>query len=211
MNEDTAVDDTETFTHAWTADSGYGPSHRFQILAIPGSLRRQSYNRQLLETAKQVAPVDVDMRIVDLASIPHYNSNVEERGDPEAVTLLKDQIRRADALLIATPEYNASIPGVRKDTIGWTSRPPSSSVLRDKPVAIMSAATGRFGAVRGQRALRQILDHVGASVLSFPEVLVAQAGLLFDGAGELQDEATRERVRALVNETQRVPLNQVAA
>ncbi len=191
------MSDTQSMTQTWTIDTGVS-KRRFNILAIPGSLRRQSYNRGLLEAARQLAPVGVEFQIIDLAEIPHFNSDVEEQGDPAPVARLKEQIRRADALLIATPEYNASIPGALKDALDWASRPPSESALRGKPVAICSASPGRFGAVRGQRALRQILDHTGARVLAVPEVLVARAGELFDEAGTLQDEATRERIRALV-------------
>lgn len=191
------MSDAQSMTQARTIDTG-DRNRQFQILAIPGSLRQRSYNRRLLQAAQQEAPVGVEIQIFDLAEIPHYNSDVEEQGDPAPVALLKEQIRRADALLFATPEYNASIPGVLKDALDWASRPPTQSVIRGKPVATMSAAPGRFGAVRGQRALRQILDHIGAQVLAVPEVLVPQAGERFDDAGALQDEETRERIRALV-------------
>ena len=191
------MSDAQSITQTWAIDAG-DSNRRFRILAIPGSLRQRSYNRGLLETAQQLAPLGIDIQIVDLTQIPHFNSDVEEQGDPVPVALLKDQIRRADALLIATPEYNASIPGVLKDALDWASRPPAMSVVRGKPVAIMSAAPGRFGAIRGQRVLRQILDHVGAKVLAVPEVLVPQAGDLFDDAGVLRDEKTREQIRALV-------------
>jgi chromate reductase len=189
------MSDTQAMTR--TIDTGVS-NRRFKILSIPGSLRRQSYNRGLLEAARQLAPVGVEIQIIDLAEIPHFNSDVEEQGDPAPVARLKEQIRRVDALLIAAPEYNSSIPGALKDALDWASRPPSEGVLRGKPVAIMSESPGRFGAVRGQRALRQILDHVGAQVLTVPEVLVAQAGELFNEAGILQDGETRVRIRLLV-------------
>ncbi len=191
------MSDTQPITRTRTIDTGVS-NRRFQILAMPGSLRRQSYNRGLLEAARQLAPVGVEIQITDLAEIPHFNSDVEGQGDPAPVIRLKEQIRLADALLIATPEYNASIPGVLKDALDWASRQPAESVLRGKPVAIISAAPGRFGAIRGQRALRQILEHTGAQVLVAPEVLVARAGELFDEAGMLQDAETRERIRSLV-------------
>lgn len=169
----------------------------FRVLGIPGSLRAKSYNRALLEAAREVAPQGVEIEILDLASVPLYDGDVEAEGDPEAVRDLKERIRNADALLIATPEYNASIPGVLKNAIDWASRPPQSA-LRHKPIAIMGAAPGNFGTIRAQTALRQILAHTDSYVLHKPEVLVFKAGEKFDADGVLQDEDTREWVRTLV-------------
>src|SRR5687767_4059968 len=105
-------------------------NEQFRILGIPGSLRRASYNRGLLRAARQDAPEGVEISEFDLLLIPPYNGDVEAEGDPPPVRELKERIRRADALLIAAPEYNYSIPGVLKNAIDWASRPPQDSPLR---------------------------------------------------------------------------------
>ena len=123
---------------------------RFQILGIAGSLRLASYNRGLIRAAQQVAPDGVEIAAFDLLPIPLYNADVEAEGAPAPVRDLKERIRAADALLIATPEYNYSIPGVQKNAIDWASRPPQDSPLRHKPIGLMGASPGGFGTVRSQ-------------------------------------------------------------
>lgn len=174
-------------------------SDRFRILGIPGSLRRASYNRGLLRSALEVAPNGVDIELVDLAPIPLFNADVEARGDPEPVREFKERIRAADALLIATPEYNYNIPGVLKNAIDWASRPPADSVLRQKPIALMGAFPGRFGTARSQLALRQVFVFTGSFVLVKPELMVSGAAQLFDAEGNLRDEETRRRIRGLID------------
>ena len=180
----------------------------FRILGFAGSLRRGSYNRGLLRAAQQVAPEGVEIEIAALDEIPPYNQDVQSQGDPEPVRLFKERIRAADALLIATPEYNYSIPGVLKNALDWASRPAAESVLRRKPVAIMGASTGRMGTVRAQLALRQVFVFTESLALLKPEVLVSGAAGLFDADGNLLDDETRRRVRelleALVEWTQRL-------
>lgn len=171
---------------------------RFQILGIPGSLRRASYNRALLRAAQQAAPDGVDIEVFDLLPIPPYNADVEAEGDPAPVSELKERIRVADALLIATPEYNYSVPGVLKNAIDWASRPPRDSPLYHKPVALMGASPGGFGTVRSQLALRQIFLFTKSDVLLEPELHVSAAGDKFDADGNLTDGRTRENVAALV-------------
>lgn len=170
----------------------------FRILGIAGSLRRASYNKGLLRAAQEVAPPGVEVEIFDLAPIPLYNADVEAAGDPEPVRLFKERIRAADALLIATPEYNYAIPGVLKNALDWAGRPPADSPLRQKPVALIGASTGMFGTVRAQLALRQVFVYTESYVLPRPELLVANARDRFDADGNLRDPEVRERLRAVV-------------
>ena len=180
----------------------------FKILGIAGSIRQGSYNRGLLRAAQELAPRGVDIQTFDITPVPLYNADVEAQGDPEPVRQFKQQIREADALLIATPEYNYNIPGLLKNAIDWASRPPTNSVLRHKPIAIMGASTGSFGTVRAQLALRQAFLFTESYVLLKPEVLVSKAQSRFDEHGNLTDEDTRELiitlVKALVDWTHRL-------
>lgn len=169
-----------------------------RILGLPGSLRQRSYNRGLLRAAQEVAPSDVQIEIFDLAQVPLFNEDVEAIGDPEPVSQLKQRIRVADALLIATPEYNYSTSGVLKNAIDWASRPAGRSVLRHKPTAIMGASPGHFGTARAQLVLRNILIGTQSFVLPGPEVMVLDARSRFDAEGNLLDEGTRQRVRGLI-------------
>ena len=173
----------------------------FAILGLAGSLRRASYNRALLRAAQDLAPAGVVITIYEeLGAIPPYNADVEEEGDPVPVRTLKDRMRAADALLIATPEYNYGLPGVLKNAIDWASRPPATSPLRFKPTAIMGASPGTVGTARAQLALRQSFVFTETYVLPAPQVLVFQAASRFDAQGQLTDEGTRNRVRQLVEE-----------
>src|SRR5919201_4818938 len=166
------------------------------ILGIAGSLREGSYNRALLRVARELLPAGVELRELDLRQLPFYDGDVEAAGDPEPVVALKDAIRSADALLIATPEYNRGVPGVLKNAIDWASRPPLGSPLAGKPVAIMGASTGR-GTARAQEQLRAALEFSRAQVLAEPEVLVPEAYMRFD-EGRLVDETARLEMRALL-------------
>jgi len=181
----------------------------FRILGITGSLRRGSYNRGLLRAAMELAPPGVEIRLFDrLGEIPPYNQDVEAAGDPEPVRALKEAIQAADALLIATPEYNYSIPGVLKNAFDWASRPYQDNVLRWKPIAIMGASSGMGATIRSQLALRQMFTFTESYALLKPEILVANAGERFDADGNLTDQPTRDLIRtqleALVEWTQRV-------
>jgi chromate reductase len=166
----------------------------FTILGIAGSLRRESYNRALLGVAQRLAPPGVSVEPYErLGEIPLYDEDVRT-AQPEPVSDLKARIAGADALLIATPEYNYGIPGVLKNAIDWASRPPDTSPLRHKAVAIMGASTGLFGTVRSQLHLRQVFVFTESYVLGKPEVLVPRAADKFDGAGQLTDAATRDQL-----------------
>lgn len=169
------------------------PVHQLVVCGIAGSLRRDSFNRALLRAAVDLAPPGMEIRVFDrLGDVPPYNADVEAQGDPEPVTALKHAISEADALLIATPEYNYSVPGVLKNAIDWASRPPATSVLRGKPAGIIGASTGMAGTARAQLALRQSFVFTQTPVLPGPEVLVARANDKLDAGGRLTDESTRK-------------------
>lgn len=174
------------------------PAERVRILGIPGSLRRLSYNRGLLLAARELAPRGMEIEIADLSPIPLYNADVESEGTPPAVAALKAQIKAADALLIATPEYNHLLPGVLKNAIDWASRPVEDNAFRGKPAAIMGASRGPTGTARAQLALRQVLTALECYVLPGPQVLIGGAPERFDATGRLTEEPARERIRALL-------------
>src|SRR5438552_5981580 len=171
---------------------------KLDVLGIAGSLRAGSFNRSLLRAAQELAPAGMQITAFDLAPIPLYNADVEAKGDPEPVGALKSAIRRADALLIVTPEYNFGMPGVLKNAIDWASRPPRSSVLMGKPAAIMGATPGMGGTGRAQLQLRQAFLFTQTLAVLSPEVLVARAGEKFDASGRLTDEKTRQIVGQLL-------------
>ena len=171
-----------------------------RLLGIAGSLREGSYNRGLLRAAAELAPDGVELIEHDISGLPFYDGDLEAAGDPESVTALKEAIRDADVLVIATPEYNRGLPGVLKNAIDWASRPALASPLAGKPVAIMGATTGFAGTARAQQQLRDALEFPGAIVLQQPEVLVSEAYLRFDENGELVDEQTRDEISALLAE-----------
>ena len=168
------------------------------FLGIAGSLRRASMNRGLIRAAIELAPRGTTVEAWDLADIPLFNADVEAQGDPAPVEAFKQAIAAADALLIATPEYNHCVPGVLKNAIDWASRPARQSVLTNKPVAVMGASTGRGGTARAQAHLRDGLAYTNGLVLPLPEVLVDLGAGKFDGDGNLLDEGTRDEVRDLL-------------
>jgi len=157
-----------------------------------------SYNRGLIRAAIDLAPPGTTIIAWDLGDIPLFNADVEALGDPAPVAAFKAAIARADALVIATPEYNHCVPGVLKNAIDWASRPARRSVLTNKPVAILGASTGRGGTARAQAHLRDGLAYTNGLVLPLPEVLVDLAAEKFDADGNLYDEATRGEVRDLL-------------
>ncbi len=167
------------------------------LLGISGSLRKGSYNTGLLRTAAELLPEGMTLEIYDIGAIPLYNSDLEAQQIPEPVKHFKERIVAADGLLIATPEYNYSVPGVLKNAIDWASRPPRNSPLKGKPLAIIGAG-GMFGTVRAQLHLRQIATELDTLTLNKPEVLVARPWEKFDAEGNLTDEASRQALRALL-------------
>jgi chromate reductase, NAD(P)H dehydrogenase (quinone) len=167
------------------------------VLGISGSLRKGSFNSGLLQAALKLLPEGMSLELYDLAGIPLYNEDVLTVGIPPAVAHFKSHIAAADALLIATPEYNFSIPGVLKNAIDWASRPIQDSPLNDKPLAIMGAG-GVMGTTRAQYHLRQVAVFTNMHPLNRPEVAVTLARTKFDANGNLTDEATRQAVRKLL-------------
>jgi len=167
------------------------------ILGIAGSLRRQSYNRSALRAAKQLAPEGVTVNIFEIDGIPGFSED-DEKNPPARVVELKKQIRASDALLIVTPEYNYSIPGVLKNAIDWASRPYGDSAWSGKPAAIMGASVGNIGTARAQYHLRQIFVFLNVFPVNQPEVMIGSAAERFDAQGNLTDEKTREHIRKLL-------------
>jgi chromate reductase len=165
-------------------------SDPIKVLGIAGSLRKGSFNRSLLRSAKTLAPENLQIEIFDLIDIPLYNGDVEAEGDPAPVVAFKNALRSSDALLIATPEYNHGVPGVMKNAIDWASRPASGSALSGKPVGIMGASPGITGTARSQAQLRQAFVFTNSYAMPQPELLVFRAHEKFDAEGNLTDEAT---------------------
>jgi chromate reductase, NAD(P)H dehydrogenase (quinone) len=171
-----------------------------RILALNGSLRRGSYNGALLEAAAAERPADVEFVVWHgLADIPAFDEDLETAPEPVAVASLKGEIARSDAVLIATPEYNASVPGALKNALDWTSRPFPANVLRGKPVAVVGASTGLFGAVWAQAEVRKILGVMGAHV-DGREVAIGQAHEAFGPDGRLRDSEQATLLRAIVRD-----------
>ena len=168
------------------------------VLGFSGSLRKASWNTGMLRAAGELLPEDMSLEIFDIAPIPFYNQDLDTPDTvPEPVQHFKDRLRAADALLIATPEYNYSIPGVLKNAIDWASRPAKDSPLAGKPLAIMGAG-GLAGTVRAQLHLRQICVYTDMLPLNKPEVRLMRAWEKFDAEGNLIDETSRREVQALL-------------
>ena len=168
-----------------------------KVLGIAGSLRKGSYNKLALRAAMELKPADMEIESFDIAAIPLYDDDVRERGFPTAVAEFREKIRAADALLIVTPEYNYSMPGVLKNAIDWASRTPSQP-FDEKPVAIMGASIGRLGTARAQYHLRQTAVFLNMHLINRPEVMISGAAGVFDASGRLTDEGTRKLIAELL-------------
>lgn len=167
------------------------------VIGIAGSLRRGSHNAALLRSAVELAPDGLTIEIASIREIPLYDGDVEaEQGVPEAVRALQDKIAAADGLLLVTPEYNNSVPGVLKNTIDWLSRPTKDipRVFGEKPVALMGATPGPAGTALAQAAWLPVLRILGALYWAGQRVHVASATKVFDGDGKLVDDAVRKNV-----------------
>ena len=169
-----------------------------KILAVSGSLRPDSWNTKVLRSAAELLPGDAELELYDgLAAVPPYDESDDVQPAPEAVERLRAAVRDADAVLFATPEYNSSIPGQLKNALDWVSRPLATNALRNKPVAVVGASTGAFGAVWAQAELRKVLGAMGARVVE-GEVAVFHAPSHFDGEGTLVDDGLRDQLGELV-------------
>ena len=171
------------------------PEPTYRILAIAGSLRDGSYNRSLIRNAATLAPPELEFDLFDLREIPLYDADVESAGDPEPVAELKRRVAEADAVFIATPEYNGFFSGVLHNALDWASRPGGSSVFKDKPVAMTSVSTGQRGGRRAQPHLRTLLGSLRAIPIDIPDLHVGNAAERFDAQGVLTNEETRDELR----------------
>jgi len=168
-----------------------------KVLGICGSLRKGSYNAMALRAAQKLVPQGMTLDIADISRIPLFNDDVRAAGDPPEVAALKARIRAADAVLLGTPEYNFSIPGVLKNTLDWMSRPPEPP-FDGKVVAIMGASPGPVGTARMQYDLRKVLVFMNAFTVNKPEVFISNCASRFNAEGELTDEASAKFIGDLL-------------
>ncbi len=173
-----------------------------RILGISGSLRSKSFNTSLLHAAQSLATENIAVDAATLHGIPLYDGDVEEQdGIPASVVALKDQILACDGLLLVTPEYNNSMPGVFKNAIDWLSRPPKDAarIFGGRPVAVIGASPGGFGTILAQNAWLPVLRMLGARHWAEGRLMVSRAGKLFNDEGELTDEDTRDQLRKFLH------------
>jgi chromate reductase len=169
-----------------------------RVLGISGSLRSESHNTKLLRAAGALLPAEVEFAVFgELKAVPPYDEDDDRDSVPEGAQRLRDALAGADAILIATPEYNSSVPGQLKNALDWASRPLATNVLRNKPAAVVGASTGMFGAVWAQAELRKVLAAIGMRVVE-GEVAVGHAQTRFDADGNLTDDDLLEQLRSVV-------------
>jgi chromate reductase, NAD(P)H dehydrogenase (quinone) len=168
-----------------------------KILGLAGSLRKQSFNRSLLRAAANLVPQGAQLDTFELEDIPLFNQD-HEREPPHAVRAFKAAVRAADAILIVTPEYNYSVPGVLKNAIDWASRPYGDNAWDGKPVGVVGASVGMLGTARAQYHLRQIFVFLNMFPVNQPEVMIAYAEDKFDNDGILKDQPTIQKIRQLL-------------
>lgn len=171
-----------------------------KLVGISGSLRKGSFNTALLRAAAALAPDGATIETATIAGIPLYDGDVEAEGFPPAAAALKEAIAGADGVLLVTPEYNSSIPGVFKNAIDWASRPPADTarIFAGRPFAVIGASPGRFGTILSQDAWLPVLRALGAELWTGDRLMVGSAGAMFDAAGNLTDDGTRDRLRTFV-------------
>jgi chromate reductase len=168
-----------------------------KILGIAGSLRKGSFNRMALKVAQGLVPAGASLDALDLPDLPGFNQD-QEKTPPSAVTEMKAKIRAADAILLVTPEYNYSVPGVFKNAIDWCARPYGDSAWKGKPVAIMGASAGVLGTARAQYHLRQTLVFLDMPAVNQPEVMISAAASKFDANGNLTDDTAKKLISQLL-------------
>ncbi|MDO8491730.1 MAG: NAD(P)H-dependent oxidoreductase [Dehalococcoidia bacterium] len=169
----------------------------FNILGFAGSLRKASFNRDLLRAAAELAPAGSKIDVFELEGIPPFNQDLEQ-SPPDIVKDFKAKVRASDAILIVTPEYNYGVPGVLKNAIDWASRPYGDNAFEGKPVAVMSASIGMLGGARAQYHLRQSFVFLNMYPVNRPEVMVAFADQKFDQNGQLKDEQAKKLIVGLL-------------
>lgn len=174
-------------------------NQQLTILGIAGSLRAGSFNRLALRAAQELAPEGATIETFDINGLPGFSQD-DEANPPAQVGELKQKIKNADAILLVTPEYNYSVPGVLKNAIDWASRPYGDSAWTKKPVAIMGASVGTLGTARAQYHLRQMFVFLNMYVVNQPEVMISAAHKRFDEQGNLTDETTKKLIGQLLEE-----------
>ena len=171
------------------------------LIGISGSIRKASYNSAVLRAAVSLMPAGSSLALESIADIPLYNGDDEEaNGIPAAVTWLKDALAASNGLVLVSPEYNNSIPGVTKNAIDWLSRPPADigRVFRGKPVAIAGASPGGFGTILAQNAWLPVFRTLGMDFWSGGRLMVSRAGSVIDADGNIADQATRDSIKRFV-------------
>lgn len=182
-------------------------------MGISGSLRQKSLNTSLLRAVQEVLPEGVHMELVSIADIPLYNADLDlpaAQERPAAVVAFREALAKADGLVIASPEYNYSIPGGLKNALDWASRG-SDSPLLQKPVALMGATPGMWGTVRMQQAFLPVFQYLDMKWANKPEILVAQANKKFDEQGKLTDDTTRDLLRQKIEALREVILQELSS
>ncbi len=162
-----------------------------KIVALSGSLRKDSYNTMLLRSCAELAPANMEIELVGIGDLPLYNSDLEA-AYPAAAQALKDAVNAADGLIIATPEYNRSISGVLKNAIDWLSRPYGQNSFARKPVLVAGVSIGKIGTAVAQSHLKQIMTYLDANLIGQPELYLGPAAELFDASGKLTNDSTKE-------------------
>jgi chromate reductase len=198
---------SEVIIYVQKLEKGEIMIEKIRILGIAGSLRKKSYNRGVLNAARELVPDGAVLDIFEIDGLPGFNQD-DEQSPPDKVVELKQKIREADAILFVTPEYNYSIPGVLKNAIDWASRPYGDSAWSGKPAAIMGASIGAIATARAQYHLRQVMVFLDMHPLNHPEVMIGTCTDKFNEAGELTDEKSKEfisnQLQKLVEWTQRL-------